>query len=60
MVANTLSRKSYPDNTLMTLVQKPLLLELQKLNVEVVPVGLVDKLFAIAIEPTLLERIKQG
>ena len=60
VVADALSRKSSLDNTLMTLVYKPLLLELQKLKVEVVPVGLVDKLFAMTIEPTLLERIKQG
>ena len=60
MVADALSRKSSPDNTLMTLVQKPLLLELQKLKVKVVPVGLIDKLFAMTIEPTLLERIKQS
>ena len=59
VVADALSRKSSPDNTLMTLVHKPLLLKLLKLKVEVVPVGLVDKLFAM-IEPTLLERIKQG
>ena len=60
MVADALSRKSSPDNTLLTLIHKPLLLELQKLKVEVVLVGLVDKLFAMTIEPTLLERIKQG
>ena len=59
VVADALSRKSSPSVSMMTVVPKLLSLELQQLEIEIVPVGMVERLFAMSLKPTLLERIIQ-
>ena len=59
VVADALSRKSSPSVSMMIVIPKSLSLELQKLEIEIVPVGKVERLFAMSLKPTLLERIMQ-
>ena len=59
VVADALSRKSSPSVSMMTVILKSLSLELQQLEIEIVPVGKVERLFAMSLKPTLLERIMQ-
>ena len=58
VVADALSRKSSASVSLMTLIQKPLSLELQNLGIEIVSEGFYDSLFSMSMKPSLLERIK--
>ena len=60
VVADALSRKSFSSVSTMVLVQKPLLQEMQRLELEIVSKGLVEKLSAMSLQPTLLEKIKQN
>ena len=57
MVADTISRKSSSSVSMMIVIPKSLSLELQQLEIEIVPVGRVKRLFAMSLKPTLLERI---
>ena len=60
VVADALSRKSFSSVSTMVLVQKPLLQDMQRLELEIVSKGLVEKLSAMSLQPTLLEKIKQN
>ena len=60
MVADALSRKSFSSVSTMVLVQKPLLQDMQRLELEIVSKGLVEKFSAMSLQPTLLEKIKQN
>ena len=60
VVADALSRKSFSSVSTMVLVQKPLLQDMQRLELEIVSKGLVEKLLAMSLQPTLLEKIKQN
>ena len=60
MVADALSTKSSSSISMMKMVQRPLLDELMKLEIEIVPIGTVERLSAMSLQPTLLERIKQN
>ena len=60
VVADALSRKSSPSVSMMTVIPKSLSLDLQQLEIEIVPVGRVERLFAMSLKPTLLERIMQS
>ena len=59
VVADALSRKSSPSVSMMIVITKSLSLVLQKLEIEIVPVGRVERLFSMSLKPTLLERIMQ-
>ena len=59
VVADALSRKSSSSISTMIVTQKSLLLEMQKLELEVVPKGFVEKLSVMSLKPTLLEKIKE-
>ena len=58
VVADALSRKSFSSVSTTVLVQKPLLQDMQRLELEIVSKGLVEKLSAMSLQPTLLEKIK--
>ena len=60
VVADALSRKSSSSVSMMTMIPKSLSLELQKLEIEIVPIGRVERLFAMSLKPTLVERIIQS
>ena len=60
VVADALSRKSSSSISMMKMVQRPLLDELMKLEIEIVPMGTVERLSAMSLQPALLERIKQN
>ena len=60
VVADALSRKSFSSVSTMVLVQKPLLQDMQRLELEIVSKGLVERLSAMSLQPTLLEKIKQN
>ena len=60
VVADALSRKSFSSVSTMVLVQKPLLQDMQRLEIEIVSKGLVEKLSTMSLQPTLLEKIKQN
>ena len=60
MVADALNRKSFSSISIMKMVQKPLLFELLRLEIEILPMGMVERLSAMLIQPILLERIKQN
>ena len=60
VVADALSRKSSSSISTMIVTQKPLLLEIQKLELEVVPEGFIEMLSALSLMPTLLEKIKEN
>ena len=45
---------------MMTVIPKSLSLELQKFKIEIVSVGKVERLFAMSLKPTLVERIIQS
>ena len=60
MVADAISRKSSSSVSIMTVIPKSLLLELQNMEMKIVPVGGVERLFAMSIKPTLLEKIIQS
>ena len=59
MVADALSRKSSSSISMMKMVQRPLLVELMKLEIEIVPMGTVERLLAMSLQPTLLERLSK-
>ena len=58
MVDDALSRKS--SISALQIILKSILLDLQKLEIEIVPKGETVKLSAPIVEPTLKERIVQG
>ena len=45
---------------MMKMVQRPLLLVLMKLRIEILPMGTIERLLAMSLEHILLERIKQN
>ena len=55
VVADALSRKSM---ALMRLIQQPIARDLQRLELEVIPVGHKNIISALIVQPTLQERIK--
>ncbi|KAK6145485.1 hypothetical protein DH2020_022305 [Rehmannia glutinosa] len=60
VVADAFSRKSTQNNTIAIHIRKPELMDLQKMNIEVVSLGSVEaKLAALTLRPTLLDRIQQ-
>ena len=60
MVADALSRKSLAAMSLKYVDRKHLLTDLHRLELEIVPKGLMEKLAALTLQPTILERIKQS
>ena len=60
VVADALSRKSSASVSMMKVIQEPLLLELQRLGIEIVPLGFCASILAMSIRPTLLESIKES
>ena len=60
MVADALSRKSSSSISMMKMVQKPLLFELLKLEIEIVPMGTVEILSTMSLQLILLKRIKHN
>ncbi|KAK6160447.1 hypothetical protein DH2020_003828 [Rehmannia glutinosa] len=60
VVADALSRKSTQSNVIAIHIQKPELMDIQKMNVEVVPLGSIEaKLVALTLRPELLDQIQQ-
>ena len=59
VVADALSRKSSSSISTMIVIQKPLLFEMQRLELEIVPEGFIEKLSVLSLKPTLLEKIKE-
>ncbi|XP_075475662.1 uncharacterized protein LOC142508903 [Primulina tabacum] len=57
VVADALSRKSV--SSLSSLIQKPLLLDLQKSEIAIVEQGTIARLSALVIQPTLTDRIRR-
>ncbi|KAL5565172.1 hypothetical protein UlMin_028336 [Ulmus minor] len=60
VVADALSRKSSSSVASLQLVQKPLLGDIQRLGLEIIPPGDCGYLATLTVCPTLLERIKAG
>ena len=61
VVADALSRKSTQSTMAMALIQKLELNDLQKMNIEILQTGVIEaKLAALTLQPTLIDRIKQG
>ena len=61
VVADALSRKSTQNTAVLALTQKSELIELQKMDVEIVQQGSVEAKFAaLTLQPTLIDRIQQG
>ena len=60
VVADALSRKSLATMTVKHVDMKHLLMDLHKLELEIVSAGLIERLAALTLQPTILERIKQG
>ena len=58
VVADALSRKSLATITVKHVDMKHLLMDLHKLELEIVPTGLTERLAALTLQPTILERIK--
>ena len=60
VVADALSRKSLAAMSLKYVDWKHLLTDLHRLELEIVPKGLMEKLAALTLQPIILERIKQS
>ena len=60
VVADALSRKSLATMSLKYVDRKHLLTDLHRLELEIMPKGLMEKLAALTLQPTILERIKQS
>ena len=58
VVADALSRKSLAAMSLRYVDRKHLLIDLHRLELEIVPRGLTEKLVALTLQPINLERIK--
>ena len=60
VVADALSRKSSASVSMIKIVEKPLLRELQRLELDMVPYGLIEQLSTLSLEPTILDKIKKS
>ena len=60
VVADALSRKSSGSIATLITVQKPLLRDLEHMEIEIVLSGTVAKLSALTLQPTLIGKIKEG
>ena len=60
VVADALSRKSSGSIATLITVQKPLLRDLERLEIEIVLPGTIAKLSALTLQPTLIGKIKEG
>ena len=60
VVADALSRKSSGSIATLITVQKPLLRDLEHMEIEIVLSGTVAKLSALTLQPTLIGKIKDG
>ena len=59
-VADALSRKSYGELYRILAIRKPILLDLQRLGIEIEPYGIIERLSVMTLKPSLLEQIKEG
>ena len=60
VVADALSRKSSGSIATLITVQKPLIRDLEKLEIEIVLPGTIAKLSTLTLQPTLIGKIKDG
>ena len=58
-VADALSRKSYGELYRISAIPKPILLDLQRLGIEIEPYGIIERLSVMTLQPSLLEQIKR-
>lgn len=61
-VADALSRKTEGESTVesMIMVQRPLLYEIQRFELEIISRGLMERLAALTLGPTLFDQIREG
>ena len=59
VVADELSRKSSSSVSAMAVVQKEIVMDLEKLKLEIVLQGIVEELSAMSLKPLLRERISR-
>ena len=59
-IVDALSRKSYGELHRISVISKPILLDLQRLGTEIEPYGIIEKLLVMTLQPSLLDQIKEG